>query len=234
MGIQLAEHHNNSGSGAQGSVGAKSIDVTPDGSQLVVVGNFRTADALARDQVALIDLTGAAAVVRTDWRTRRYEPYCAKRAFDSYMRGVDFSPDGSYFVIVTTGGPNPGTLCDAAVRWETGATGDAVDATWVDETGGDTLWSVEITEQTVYIGGHNRWLNNTAGRDNAGAGAVPRPGIAALDPRTGIPLDWNPGRNPRGVSAYERTRRRRGSGWVRTPTGSATAATSAARWRSSR
>ncbi len=203
MGVDLAEHHNNTGSGTQGSVGAKSMDVSPDGTRLVVVGNFRTADGLPRDQAVLIDLTGAGAAVRTDWRTRRYEPYCSKGAFDSYMRGVDFSVDGSFFVAVTTGGPYAGTLCDTAARFETNGTGDAVEPTWIDETGGDTLWSVETTEEAVYIGGHNRWLNNTNGRDNAGAGAVPRPGVAALDPDTGLPVDWNPGRNPRGVSAYE-------------------------------
>ena len=45
MGIRLAGHHvNTTGSGDQTSVGARSLDVTADGSRLVVVGNFTTAD----------------------------------------------------------------------------------------------------------------------------------------------------------------------------------------------
>ena len=46
-------------------------------------------------------------------------------------------------------------------------------------------------------------MNNPNGADSAGQGSVPRPGLVALDPQTGIPLKWNPGRNPRGEAAYE-------------------------------
>ncbi|KRE62034.1 PKD domain-containing protein [Nostocoides sp. Soil756] len=202
VGNQFMGHHNDSGSGAQGAVGIRDLDVTPDGSRLVVIGNFKTVDGLTRDQIALLDVSGATAVVRSDWRTRRYEPYCFSWAFDTYVRGVSFSPDGSFFVVATTGGPNAGTLCDTASRFETNGTGDDVQPTWTDYTGGDTLWGVTVTEEAVYVGGHQRWLNNSSGADSPGQGAVPRPGLAALDLDTGLPIAWNPGRNPRGVAVY--------------------------------
>jgi hypothetical protein len=54
------------------------------------------------------------------------------------MRDVDVSPDGSYFVVVTTGAYRAGSLCDAAARWETAVTGPSQQPTWVDDTGSDT------------------------------------------------------------------------------------------------
>ncbi len=202
MNVQFTGHHNDTGSGAQGPVGPWNLDVTPDGRQMVVIGNFKQADGQLRDQVAQIDLTGTQAVVRADWATNRYSPYCYNWAFDSYVRGVSYSPDGSYFVVAATGGGVGDTLCDSAARFETKAVGTAVDPTWVDESGGDTNWAVTVTDTAIFVGGHQRWANNPYGSDNASPGAVPRPGLVALDPVSGRPLQWNPGRNPPGKAVY--------------------------------
>lgn len=201
--IGVAGHHNNTGSGAQAPVGPRESGVTPAGDRLVVVGNFRTVGGLDRDQIVMIDLSGATATVSTSWYTTQYTPICSPRVFDSYVRDVEMSPDGSFFVVASTGGPNSGTLCDTAARFETYAVGTTLAPTWTDASGGDTLWAVEITRSAVYIGGHSRWMNNPSGSDRAAQGAVPRAGLAALDPETGIPLKWNPGRHPRGEAAYE-------------------------------
>ncbi|SDX86564.1 PKD domain-containing protein [Modestobacter sp. DSM 44400] len=202
IGIDVAVNHNWPDKGsARASVGVSKIDVSPDGSRLVMIGNFRLADGLDRDQVAQVLLQPDAAVVDPNWRTTRYTPACYSWAFDTYLRDLDFAPDGSYFVIGATGGHNTGTLCDTVARWDTGVTGADVQPTWVADSGGDTTWSVAVTDAAVYAGGHQRWFNNPNGQDSAGQGAVARPGIAALDPLNGVPLSWNPGRNPRGVGA---------------------------------
>lgn len=74
---------------------------------------------------------------------------------------VGFSPDGRYFVVVTTGGySSEGALCDSASRWESAQRGSGLQPTWVDRTGGDTLTDVAITDAVVYVGGHQRWMNN--------------------------------------------------------------------------
>jgi len=203
MGVDVTVNHNwtTGSTGAKGPVGVSKIDIAPDGQRLVAIGNFKQADGLLRDQAAVVLLQAGGAVVDPNWRTQRYQPACLSSAYDSYVRDVEFSSDGSYFVIVATGGPTAGSLCDTAARWEAIDTGDNVQPRWIADTGGDTLFSVAVTGAAVYVGGHQRWLNNPLAGDKAGPGAVPRPGIAALDPRNGVPLSWNPGRNPRGIGA---------------------------------
>jgi hypothetical protein len=107
-------------------------------------------------------------------------------------------------VLVTTGGPvgtqASGLLCDTATRWNVGR-GPGQQPAWSDYTGGDTLTAVVVDTKVVYVGGHQRFLNNSFGRNARARGAVSRPGIAALDPVNGLPYEWNPGR-PRGVGVF--------------------------------
>lgn len=118
----------------------------------------------------MIDLTSSRAKVARDWRTRRYQPVCNPNAFDSYVRGLDVSPDGKYFVVSSTGGPTGGnTLCDASARFPVNAKGGRIQPTWVAETGGDSLWATASTPAAVFVGGHQRWFNNPNGT------TLPRP-----------------------------------------------------------
>ncbi len=200
MGIDVLENHNYPRGTARASVGVAKIDVSPDGRRMAVIGNFRSADGYARDQAMTVLLQAGSAVVDPNWRTRRYEAACEAKKFDSYVRDVEFSPDGSLFSIVTSGGGFSGTLCDGAAAWDSAARGQSLQPRWTSMTGGDTLLSVAVTDTAVYVGGHQKWHNNPKG-GTARPGSVPRPGIAALDVRTGMPLAWNPGRNPRGIGA---------------------------------
>jgi PKD repeat protein len=182
-----------------GALQAYASDVTPDGSRMVVVGNFTQVNGQGRYQIAVLDLTTSPISV-ADWSTQAYGNGCSS-SFDTYMRDVDISPDGSHFVVVTTGAYNNTYLCDVAARWETYATGSNLQPTWTNYSGGDTLTRVAVTASAVYVGGHQRWMNNRYVGDRVGSGAVPREGLAALDPRSGATLSWNPGR-VRGVGVY--------------------------------
>jgi chitodextrinase len=185
-----------------GALQVDKFDITPDGTKLIAIGNFSVVGGQSRTQIVMLDLNAASAAVR-NWSTPRFEPDCSPQ-FLTYVHDVDFSPDGAYFVVVTTGGTPPNRLCDSASRWETAPTGGNQQPTWIDYTGGDTLWSVAVTGVAVYVGGHQRWLNNTGGSNAAAPGAVSREGLAALDPLNGLPYSWNPTRT-RGVGVFDLT-----------------------------
>lgn len=184
-----------------GSTTVDKFDVSPDGSRIMAIGNFASAAGQPRSQIAMLDSSGAA-VSLADWSTDAYPNYCAS-VFNTYMRDLDFSPAGDYFIVSTTGAyGGADSFCDTITRWETDRTGGGQLPTWTNHTGGDTTYAVAATGAAVYIGGHMRWVNNPYAGDSAGAGAVPREGIAALDPRTGLPFTWNPGR-ARGVGVFD-------------------------------
>ena len=190
-------------------VGVERFAMTPDGSRLIAIGNFRTVGGQSRVQVAMLDTSTAAATV-SDWSTTRYSMTCHQN-FPTYTMGIDTSPDGKYFVIGTggafNGGATSGTLCDTVARWEVERTGPGQQPTWVDYMGGDTTTAVGITGAAVYVGGHFRWANNPYAADRVGPGTVKRAGMAALDPRNGLPLSFNAGKLPLnwGVMRFEST-----------------------------
>jgi len=164
--------------------------VNPAGDRIVAIGNFTAVSGSPRAQAFMV-LLGATATLGP-WHAPRLDLACTS-SHPAYLRDVDFSPDGTYFAMVATGGGAQGTVgfCDAAGRWEANDDPNA-EPTWINWTGGDSLYSVAATGAAVYVGGHQRWLDNPFGNDSAGPGAVPRPGIGAIDPVTGQALDWNP------------------------------------------
>jgi len=174
------------------------FDISPDGTKLIAIGALLRAGSVARTQIAMFDVDGAAATL-TNWYTDAFEPHCLP-GFDTYLRQVKFSPDGTFFVVAATGRASSSTkLCDSAARFETAGAGRH-DPTWVQRTGGDSLYAVAVTGVAVYLGGHQRYLDNPYGSDKKGPGpgAVSRVGIGAVSPTTGKALPWNPTR-ARGV-----------------------------------
>ncbi|MFB9445642.1 PKD domain containing protein [Dactylosporangium vinaceum] len=168
--------------------------VAAQGSAVAFVGAFDTVAGRPRPQIAVADAASAAV---TDWSTDAYTGRC-NTLYDSYLRGVDIAPDGTWLAVAATGGmAGPTRMCDSAARFDLTGSGNHK-PTWVNRTGGNTLWSVAISGTAVYVGGHMQWMDNPKGHKTRGPGATPRSGIAALDPATGTALPWNPGHS-RGV-----------------------------------
>jgi Domain of unknown function (DUF5122) beta-propeller len=179
--------------------------VNPAGTRVVAVGNFTTVAGQTRYRAFMANLDTTPATLNA-WYYAPLQNMCKGSKLPDYMRDVDFSPDGSYFVFVSTGYiPQSGglfrDLCDATARFETGVA-SPTRPTWINYTGGDTLHSVAVTDVATYVQGHQRWLDNPYGADTAGPGAVSRPGIGAIDPTSGLALSWNPTKD-RGVGGKD-------------------------------
>jgi hypothetical protein len=179
--------------------------VNPAATKLVAIGNFSSVDGRSQSRAFMLDLRSATA--RLDaWYYKPLQNSCAGKNRSAYLRDVDFSHDGSFFVLVSTGFiPRPGglgrDLCDAAARFETRVAHPSR-PTWINYSGGDTFQSVAATAAAVYVQGHFRALDNPTGTDGPEPGSSPRRGIGAIDPNRGKALSWNPGKT-RGIGGKD-------------------------------
>jgi len=188
-----------------GVQGVTDIDITSNGRVMVVVGNFTRIDGTSRPRLAVLEMDGQARV--STWNTDVFDEDCPGRKFPNDIQGIDIAPDDAYFVTGSTGFRRPAQpACDSVVRFDFGDLSDTdVQPTWVNYTGGDSVFEVVATDHAVYAGGHFRWMNNdtTADGRSAGPGSVERRGLAALDPLNGLTLlNWRADRNPRGVGTF--------------------------------
>ena len=170
--------------------------VNATGTQMAVMGNFTSAGGATHWRAFLLDIGDTSATVDA-WNAPILQQQCAS-TIPNYVSAISFSQDGTWLAMANTGYRNTGlplsaTICDAVSRFPT--TAGIVTTTWRNYTGCDSLYSVLVTSDAVYVGGHERYLNNQNGCDKAGTGAVSRPGIGAVDPTTGLALAWNPTRS---------------------------------------
>jgi len=166
----------------------------------LVEGTFTSVGGLPRQQVFMLDLSGASATV-TPWTSPEFSQPCARdEAF--YVRAASWSPDDSVVYLATTGFQGPGGpdtgLCDAAAAFP--ADQAPVSHLWVDYTGCDSLYSTAADQDTAYFGGHERWIDNPHGCNYPGPGAIDAPGMVGLSPANGATVVLNPTRG-RGYGA---------------------------------
>jgi hypothetical protein len=192
-----------------------------DHHRLLVEGVFTSINGNARQQAAVLKL-GRTATHLTRWKSKELTRSCTGHF---YVKAGAWSPSDHEIYLATTGHKptsGPGSLrtdpragfCDAVAAFP--ATSSSVHHTWINYTGCDSLYAVAADNRSVYISGHERWADNSDGCDARGPGAVSRPGIGAIDQRTGLARSWNPTRS-RGHGSHQLLLTRAGL-WVASDT----------------
>jgi len=173
----------------------EAMAITPNGQELAIGGPFLDVAGQSRPRVALIDTGAGLGTTATlaDWAAPILANNCSNE-HDS-VRGIDFSPDGSYIVVASTGYRsypyNSASVCDAVARFSATATSTSVAPTWINYSGGDSYYSVQIAGPVIYVGGHNRWDNNECGNNAVcEPNAVLVMGMSAIDANTGLAIPW--------------------------------------------
>lgn len=194
---------------AWGTVSVYHFAINPAGTQLVATGNFETVGGQSRTRFFIANLGGGTATL-DPWYYAGFAKPCSSTAPRriAYLQDVDFSPDGSYFIVTATGqvplyhsdiwhngvtNPTGTTVCDAAGRFDISNGDSTHQPVWINYTGGDSIWAAAATGVAVYVQGHFQWLDNPDGIGSRPAGnAVNRRGLGAIDPTTGLALSWTP------------------------------------------
>ena len=166
--------------------------LSPAGDRIAVDGAFVAMFGQARRQVAILDLTPGG-VSLDPWYASALAETCVDSGEAFYAKALAWSPDGA-FVYVASTGFSGATLCDSIAKFSS-APSSTQAPVWINKTGGDSVFSVVATATDVYVGGHQRWLDNPYGRNSCGPGCVARPGIGAVDASTGVATPWNPTRS---------------------------------------
>jgi hypothetical protein len=171
--------------------------LSPDGTRLLVEGDFTSVGGVQREQIFMLNVAGATAAV-TGWTSPEFDgsnpayPYQCATVEPFYIQAAAWSPDDSTVYIGTTGyhpngypvGETPRTgLCDAAAAFP--ATQTSVLHEWVNYTGCDSLYSAAADASAVYLAGHERFSMNPGDCDALGDGGYNAPGMEGLDPANG-------------------------------------------------
>ncbi len=211
--------------GKADSGAVRALDLHPDGELLLMAHTSTRVGGEVRVGVAMVDLEQDQL---TPWRTNWYQVARQRCSAESLqIRDAEFSPDGSYFVVVEKGGND----CDKVVAFDTTDTTAGIEQNrWVTQMF-DSTFSVGITDDAIYVGGHFCFTQplgritsrqardyvyepkpekcRSGGNDEPAGPISARYQVAALDPATGAALDWDPPSNAQ-VAVYDITVTERG------------------------
>jgi PKD repeat protein len=198
------------GIGVNGALTVQQLKLTHDNRLLLVVHTGRQIAGQDRYGMGIID---TATKQLLPWRSTLWDDNLARVGGVTRIYGGDIAPDDSYFVVTSGSGGDAPPISDTAIAFPlTAASLQRSDnqPLWISRHF-DSIYSVAITEDAVYLGGHFQFIESPTSDDpypgltNVGYGTgqglagyglgdqvVRRDHIAAVSPTTGKALEWNP------------------------------------------
>jgi hypothetical protein len=167
--------------------------VSPSGTSLIVTGVFTSVGGVHHEQLFRLDM-GTTSGTANGWSPADLYSHCST-VEPFYAQDAAWSPDGSKVYVANTGyklfddsrpttHPRTGP-CDSAIAYNATLTTEFTGHLWQNYTGCDSLYSIGADATTVYIAGHERFIDNPNTCDALGTGGRAQPGLGELDPTTG-------------------------------------------------
>ncbi|MBC9733466.1 PKD domain-containing protein [Nocardioides marmotae] len=197
------------GIGTNGDLTVQRLKLTRDEGRLLVVHTGRQVNGQDRYGIAIINTRTNQL---TPWRSRLWEENLQYVGGIQRIYGGDISPDGTWFAVSSGSGGDRPPINDTIIAYPIDG-GDNMQPLWISRAF-DSVYSVAISEQAVYIGGHFAWNESPTspqpwpGLDDQGYGTgqglsgyglgdavVRREHLGALNPADGTALEWNPTSN---------------------------------------
>ena len=163
------------GIGVNGQLGVPQLKLTHDNSKLLVVHTGRQIAGQDRLGMALID---TATKQLLPFRSTLWDENLARVGGVTRICCADIAPDDSYFIVTSGSGGDAPPISDTAIAYPLNATSiqdSDVQPLWISRHF-DSIYSVAITEQAVYLGGHFQFIESQTsddpwpGLDNVGYG----------------------------------------------------------------
>ena len=197
------------GQGVNGMINVQAMVLSDDLTTLLVVSTAREMDGQPRWGIGLID---TATNTLLPWRTRLFEENLSRIGGIQRLYTGDIAPNGQYFVVGSGSGGDRPPISDTAIAFPL-AGGDFVEPLWISRMF-DSVYSIAITDDAVYVGGHMNYAESPTAPDpwpglttqgygrgqglsgyGLGDDVVIRDHIVAIDPVEGKAVEWNPGSN---------------------------------------
>lgn len=197
------------GIGTNGELAVQRLKLSHDEGRLLVVHTGRQVNGQDRYGIAIINTRTNKL---TSWRTRLWDDNLQFVGGIQRVYGGDIAPNDEYFVVTSGSGGDRPPINDTAIAYSLEG-GDNMQPLWISRHF-DSIYSVAITEQAVYVGGHFQWQESPTspqpwpGLDDQGYGTgqglsgyglgdavVKRFHLGALNPVDGTAVEWAPRSN---------------------------------------